>query len=103
MTTTTGPEVRTAGSTLREIATAVCAELQQINATVQGELLDGVASIVAGIREAEQPPEHQARRFDAIAASVRGLAREISSLFGEHQANIQQLQRAELGGTETGK
>lgn len=103
MTTTAGPEVRAAESTLNEIAAAVCEELQRINLTVQGELLDGVASIVAGIREAERPPEHQARRFEAMAASVRDLARDISSLFAEHQASIYKLRRAEQGSAETGR
>lgn len=99
-TTTRNQAAPAPAALLQEIGPAVCAELQRINGTLQGELLDGVANIVAGIRRSERPPEDQALAFDAIAASVRELAAEVTALFAEHQASILRVQRDALAATE---
>lgn len=64
-----------------DVCTGACGDLERIGATVQGELLEGVADVMASIRASQEPGASEADALDAMASSVRELAHQVAALF----------------------
>lgn len=80
-------------SLVEDVCDGIHADLENIRDGVRGELLDGVAVVIEGIR-AEQPEDSPALdAFDAISVSVRQSARQLDVIF-DVLADIVQKTRA---------
>jgi hypothetical protein len=64
-----------------DVCTGACGDLERIGATVQGELLEGVADVMASIRASQEPGAPEGDALDAMASSVRELAHQVAALF----------------------
>lgn len=64
-----------------DVCTGVCADIERIGSSVQGELLTGVADVIAGIRTGQDPDLPERDSLDAMASSVRHLAHQVAALF----------------------
>jgi hypothetical protein len=68
-----------------DVCTGVCADIERIGSSVQGELLTGVADVIAGIRTGQDPDLPERDSLDAMASSVRHLAHQVAALLRRHQ------------------
>lgn len=90
-----------AGHTLiDDVCSGACSDLERIGSTVQGELLEGVADVIASIRASQEPGAPAADTLDAMAASVRELAHQVAALFDAQPFSLRRHQLVYRAETE---
>jgi len=86
-------DVQIAGAALiDEVCTGLCRDLEKIEASVQGELLEGLADVVADIRAGRESESPEGEVLDAMASSVRDLAHQVAALFAAQQFALRRHQ-----------
>lgn len=70
-----------------DICSSTCVDLENIGASLQSGLIDGVADIIASIRAEQEEGAPHCEALDAITSSVRYLAHQVAVLF-EVQINV---------------
>lgn len=94
-----GPAPAAGHALIDDVCTGACSDLARIGATVQGELLEGVADVMASIRASVEPETAEADTLAAMASSVRELAHQVAALFDAQPLSLRRHQlcyRAEI-------
>lgn len=93
--------IQLTGLVLDDIRTSICKDLAAIGATVQGELGEGIADVLASIHAQQRADGPGRGELDAMTSSIRCLAHQVAAVFDVqiHMLGRRQfLQLADVGG-----